>query len=51
MDAEVSGGRTLEPSSHGDENMVQDVSPQGVVEEASKHHALHRSSRSNHPAE
>jgi hypothetical protein len=41
MDTEANGGRTLEPSSHGDENMVLDVSPQGVVEEVSEPHALH----------
>jgi hypothetical protein len=51
MDAEASGSRTPEPSSHGDENMVQDASPQGVVEETSEPYALRRSSRSSHPPE
>jgi hypothetical protein len=45
MDAEASGSRTPKPSSRGNEDMVQDAPPQGVVEEASKSHALRRSSR------
>jgi hypothetical protein len=49
MDAEANVSRTLEPSSHGDENMVQDTPPQGLVEEASEPHALRRSLRSSHP--
>jgi hypothetical protein len=48
MDAKASGSKTPEPSSHGDENMVQDASAQDVVEEASETHALRRSSRSSH---
>jgi hypothetical protein len=51
MDVETSGSMTLEPRSHGDENMVQDAPPQDIVEEASKAHALRRSSRSSHPPE
>jgi hypothetical protein len=51
MDAEASGSRTPEPSSHGDENMVQDASPQGVMEEVSEPYTLRRSSRSSHPPE
>jgi hypothetical protein len=51
MDVEAHGSRTPEPSSHGDENMVQDALPQGVVEEVSEPHALRRSSRSSHPPE
>jgi hypothetical protein len=51
MDAEASESRTPEPSSHGDENMVQDVPPQDIMEEASEDRALHRSSRSSHPPE
>jgi Reverse transcriptase (RNA-dependent DNA polymerase) len=49
MDVEASGSRTSELSSHGDENVVQDTPPQGVVKEASEPHALRRSSRSSHP--
>jgi hypothetical protein len=45
MDAEASGSRTPKPSSRGNEDMVQDAPPQGVVEEASESHALRRSSR------
>jgi predicted nucleotidyltransferase len=51
MDADASGSRTSELSSHGDENVVQDTPPQVVMEEASKLHALRRSSRSSHPLE
>jgi hypothetical protein len=51
MDAEASGSRTSELSSHGDDNVVQDTPPQDVVEEASEPHALRRSSRSSHPPE
>jgi hypothetical protein len=51
MDAEASGSRTVELSSHGDENVVQDTPPQGVMEEASEPYALRRSSRSSHPPE
>jgi hypothetical protein len=40
MDAESSGSRTSELSSHGDENVVQDTPPQGVMEEAFEPHAL-----------
>jgi hypothetical protein len=47
MDAEASGSMTPEPSSHGDENMIQDVPPQDVMEEASEAHALRRPSRSS----
>jgi hypothetical protein len=31
MDAETSGSKTSELSSHGDENVVQDTPPQGVI--------------------
>jgi hypothetical protein len=51
MDAEASGTRTSELSSHGDENVVQDTPPQGVMKEASEAHALRRSSRSSNPPE
>jgi Reverse transcriptase (RNA-dependent DNA polymerase) len=51
MDAEASGSRTSKLSSHDDEKVVQDMPPQGVVEEASEPHALRRSSRSSHPPE
>jgi hypothetical protein len=51
MNTEASGSRTLEPSSHGDENMVQDAPRQDIVKEASKTHTLRKSSRSSHPPE
>jgi hypothetical protein len=51
MDAEASGSRTFKLSSRGDENVVQDTPPQGVMEEASEPHILRRSSRSSHPPE
>jgi hypothetical protein len=51
MDAEASESRTSKLSSHGDENVIQDTPPQGVMEEASEPHALRRSSRSSHPSE
>jgi hypothetical protein len=51
MDTEASESRTSELSSHGDENVVQDTPPQGVMEEAYEPHALRRSSRSSHPPE
>jgi hypothetical protein len=51
MDAEASGSRTSELSSQGDENVVEDTPPQGVMEEASEPHALRMSLRSSHPPE
>jgi hypothetical protein len=51
MDVEASESRTPEPSSHGDEDMIQNAPPQGVVEEASEPHALRGSSISSHPPE
>jgi GAG-pre-integrase domain len=51
MDVKASGSWTSKLSSHGDENVVQDTSPQGIMEEASEPHALRRSSRSSHPPE
>jgi hypothetical protein len=51
MDAEPSGSKTSELSSHGDENVVQDTPLQGVMEEASEPHKFRRSSRSSHPPE
>jgi hypothetical protein len=44
MDAEASGSRTSELSSHSDENVVQDTHRKGVTEEASEPHALRKSS-------
>jgi hypothetical protein len=51
MDDEASGSRTSELNSHDDEKVVQDMPPQGIVEEAYEPHALRRSSRSSHPPE
>jgi hypothetical protein len=51
MDAEASGSRTPEPSSHGDDDIVQDALTQGIMDETSEPHAFHRSSRSSHPPE
>jgi hypothetical protein len=41
----------LYPSFNGDEDMIQDVSPQEVIEEASKPHAFRSSFRSSHSPE
>jgi hypothetical protein len=41
----------LYPSFNDDEDMVQDVSPQEVIEEVSKPHAFRSTSRSSHSPE